>query len=1319
MRQLCHNIINATPSPPSSRFSADLRDLVSKILTKDPKLRPGINNILSRPIMKNRIRDFLNDTKFQNEFNHTVLHGMNVLNGPPPVPAAVQPKPVVNNFVPPPSSAILRSNNGQQLNPLLAPPRQQQPLVPAPQPVVIRQSPSPTPANFLVNPPIAASPPLPRGFSPVGMMVPAKKPEVAVNVPMRKPGEVINIPAAGAFSKGTPVARVPPPPSVAVNNSNNNYNHNAARLRVQMKPPIPNQQPPQPRNDAQRPQSNNQAVRPPVSYNNVVQKVKPAPSVQVQQQRQPAVPIRAVSADSNNNRQNSFPDQDAQLVGSEKNNNVKLDNNKNPFGMIVGARNVHVSVVSGVAKAPAAATENEKRSSPLTVVEARNDKVAMPSHQVPKMSAAEKIAAARAMKQNIPAIAEYSPPLVSNKNAIPSLSPNASNVPSQVQNRPMSSEDRMKEVDVAVNKVAQMMQNLKSPAVRSPVPVMSPSIVVSPDFVAPVSRPGIREPSSADVGAAVLSKPDTRSPVVPSAGAPPAWKVPLAENKKEDNVSWLSDLQCQMGALKQQVHVLQQNNQRSPMAPSPIPTPTPTPAPAPAKKDQAKPSPLPGGGDSGKNYAVKRQSFPVDDRRMRAERASNQVQVASELDAPQSVGSVPSSVASSNSNNANNKKKGGRVSDAKPETAKGRKPQAQPPSVSPVPAVDLDQRRELREKHKMGFREFLKQQRGQEGAQTPLTDAGSIEDNEDTVSHVSIASSERSTPVLFEPTPLAVVEAGSWDMGTMLSPPPSSVVSSMQQSQRSISSLSTSASTKTSKPASSNKESSISLRKFIENQRRAAHKPSKLNEDRNHGNRSSTAADVQIFESTHRFTPPPPSTSSSSVKSAALVGTDTQADKNEWIQEEMFKYVKSTRSEEGEQPTTPRSSCWNNRDDDDDLNADERPTDPQVRLAGGFHAIVDENDEAPMRGCNLAEAFVDDDEVELISVPASQSVEDVDSEKHSPSEEDFLGKSFVLQMRDEEQQAYRMVLDAKAAMEYSIMIQQMQEILQLGAMQAKELDAVNYESSHRSNTNGNSTSGDKSGKGDEKLLVITEGIEGEEEEIEEGFEEAAFTFYLSDSDDEKNLNRGGNEEDEEDLNEFGEEYLKEIADPVEEVAEEALDHEYIAGEIPTAGHEQPLFKRTDPGVFAQLGRPPRPSGGVDVEGAADDVEEESVDIDIIDSDTARSRLLLDPFNDTTRNFVSTKPDRVGNSRLQSTSAISAASESQLQASLSKTQKQQIYRKLEMLLGADRLEKGLQFLSSTHLEDESADEEYLLNMLEEIVGTENLYCLEDMYYIMSI
>jgi serine/threonine protein kinase len=88
MKHLIMNIINATPTPPSSTYSSDLRSLVRDLLTKSPNIRPGINSVLARPIVRDRISSFLDDTKRASEFSHTVLHGMDVLKAPQNAPAA-------------------------------------------------------------------------------------------------------------------------------------------------------------------------------------------------------------------------------------------------------------------------------------------------------------------------------------------------------------------------------------------------------------------------------------------------------------------------------------------------------------------------------------------------------------------------------------------------------------------------------------------------------------------------------------------------------------------------------------------------------------------------------------------------------------------------------------------------------------------------------------------------------------------------------------------------------------------------------------------------------------------------------------------------------------------------------------------------------------------------------------------------------------------------------------------------------------------------------------------------------------------------------
>lgn len=90
MRQLVYNITHGTPANPPSSYSSELRTLVQETLAKNPKNRPSINAVLSKSVVKQRISNFLNETKLVHEFSHTVLHGVDVLkSNPTPVVSAV------------------------------------------------------------------------------------------------------------------------------------------------------------------------------------------------------------------------------------------------------------------------------------------------------------------------------------------------------------------------------------------------------------------------------------------------------------------------------------------------------------------------------------------------------------------------------------------------------------------------------------------------------------------------------------------------------------------------------------------------------------------------------------------------------------------------------------------------------------------------------------------------------------------------------------------------------------------------------------------------------------------------------------------------------------------------------------------------------------------------------------------------------------------------------------------------------------------------------------------------------------------------------
>ena len=69
----------------SLHFSQPLQDLVGDMLLRNSTLRPGINAILSRPVVKACISTFLDASVKCKEFSHTVIHGMNILSVEPSV----------------------------------------------------------------------------------------------------------------------------------------------------------------------------------------------------------------------------------------------------------------------------------------------------------------------------------------------------------------------------------------------------------------------------------------------------------------------------------------------------------------------------------------------------------------------------------------------------------------------------------------------------------------------------------------------------------------------------------------------------------------------------------------------------------------------------------------------------------------------------------------------------------------------------------------------------------------------------------------------------------------------------------------------------------------------------------------------------------------------------------------------------------------------------------------------------------------------------------------------------------------------------------
>lgn len=66
-------IIRGAYSPISNIYSKDLRSLIGSMLNVDVDKRPSINDILRMPYLKSRIRNFLSEMEYNNEFSNTLL----------------------------------------------------------------------------------------------------------------------------------------------------------------------------------------------------------------------------------------------------------------------------------------------------------------------------------------------------------------------------------------------------------------------------------------------------------------------------------------------------------------------------------------------------------------------------------------------------------------------------------------------------------------------------------------------------------------------------------------------------------------------------------------------------------------------------------------------------------------------------------------------------------------------------------------------------------------------------------------------------------------------------------------------------------------------------------------------------------------------------------------------------------------------------------------------------------------------------------------------------------------------------------------------
>jgi hypothetical protein len=348
------------------------------------------------------------------------------------------------------------------------------------------------------------------------------------------------------------------------------------------------------------------------------------------------------------------------------------------------------------------------------------------------------------------------------------------------------------------------------------------------------------------------------------------------------------------------------------------------------------------------------------------------------------------------------------------------------------------------------------------------------------------------------------------------------------------------------------------------------------------------------------------------------------------------------------------------------------------------------------------------------------SVEDMEVE------DDFLGKSFVLQVQSEKKPSSAgqergagkdLVVDEATALEYSMMLQQMQAILQLPTKNKMTKTLMKSPSAG---------SGLGSGK---ELLPIAEDIatpvmdkveEGEEEEEEfddDCFEEESVDFDLTATGEEGEEAGGGDENAL--IEEDGAEYLQEIDDEANGGGE---DEKFFQLTQDPASKPSSQQKSSRPATKAFLTehlsyshpipKPPKKhqEGEAhpqpDEEGESFDADEAHHDRDSLNSGGGAGDHHL--FNET----IAVEDDQLHvYSRKYSTNELEHYHHLVEEA-------QELTTKLIDLLSYDVFVQGMTFLASNEMIDESYSEDEILLRLESILGLENLSYLEDMYTLLN-
>jgi hypothetical protein len=342
------------------------------------------------------------------------------------------------------------------------------------------------------------------------------------------------------------------------------------------------------------------------------------------------------------------------------------------------------------------------------------------------------------------------------------------------------------------------------------------------------------------------------------------------------------------------------------------------------------------------------------------------------------------------------------------------------------------------------------------------------------------------------------------------------------------------------------------------------------------------------------------------------------------------------------------------------------------------------------------------------NVVNSEGEEVVDLERLTEQEKEdyYLGKSFVLQVHSEKGQptsviSQDVVIDDETALEYSMMLQQMQEILQLPSKQLKSVHS-------KVNMKDGEEGGLEMIKEDvEEADAETGQEEGETDQLEDDddcFEEASVSFHLSDSEDEEGKEEGHEflEDDEFEIEE-GQEDTTDLALTESPLGKKKSQHSFLTQHFSYSEAIPKALPSVAP--TAPVSNDGREKKNSPERGSSPYQSKEF---------NERGVLMKDDTSGLVKHRSYDKDDFDDQENHYKGGELSSL----LKYEQWKQEGSELTERLTDILSSDVLIAGMQFLSSSEMIDESLNEDEVLLKLESILGIENLTYLEEMYQLMN-